>query len=266
VLGFFGLGAVAGAFLLPRLRQGLSFDAMARLASLIFGCVLMFLSLVKSVALACLLMAPIGAAWIALLTTFHTSAQASLAPWVRGRGLAVYLLVLFGGMAGGSALWGTVAAHAGLRTALVIAGALTIAGVPATARFRLEPGEMADLAPSRHWPAPVITTGPEPDRGPVLVTVEYRVDPARVEDFSRAMREVRRIRLRDGAFRWDLLSDPADPGRYVESFLVESWIEHLRQHERVTIADREMVDRARRYHLGPGPPVVSHFISRDLPR
>jgi MFS family permease len=266
VLGFFGLGAVAGAFLLPRLRQGLSFDAMARLASLIFGCVLMFLSLVKSFALACLLMAPIGAAWIALLTTFHTSAQASLAPWVRGRGLAVYLLVLFGGMAGGSALWGTVAAHAGLRTALVIAGALTIAGVPATARFRLEPGEMADLAPSRHWPAPVITTGPEPDRGPVLVTVEYRVDPARVEDFSRAMREVRRIRLRDGAFRWDLLSDPADPGRYVESFLVESWIEHLRQHERVTIADREMVDRARRYHLGPGPPVVSHFISRDLPR
>ena len=100
----------------------------------------------------------------------------------------------------------------------------------------------------------------------MLITVEYRVDPNRAEDFSRAMRAVRRIRLRDGAFRWDLLSDPGDPGRYVESFLVESWIEHLRQHERVTVADREVEDHARRYHLGPGPPVVSHFVSRDLPR
>ena len=79
-------------------------------------------------------------------------------------------------------------------------------------------------------------------------------------------RDVRRIRLRDGAFRWDLLSDPGDPGRYVESFLVESWIEHMRQHERITVADREVEERARRYHLGPAPPAVSHFIARELPR
>ena len=105
-------------------------------------------------ALVCLLMALGGAAWLALLTGFHTSAQASLAPWVRGRGLAVYLLVLFGGMAGGSALWGAVATHAGLRAALILAGSGTLLGIPATARFRLPRGEASDLAPSRHWPAP----------------------------------------------------------------------------------------------------------------
>ena len=266
VLGCFGLGAVAGALLLPRLRQALSFDRLAQAASLLFGLILGGLAFAESYALVCLLMTLGGAAWIALLTTFHTSAQASLAPWVRGRGLAVYLLVFFGGMAGGSALWGAVATHAGLRAALVLAGAMTILGVPATVRFRLRHGEAPDLAPSRHWPAPMVVGERDADHGPVLITVEYRVDPDRAEDFSRAMRDVRRIRLRDGAFRWDLLSDPADPGRYVESFLVESWIEHLRQHERVTVADREVEDRARLYHLGPGLPVVSHFVSRDLPR
>ena len=111
-----------------------------------------------------------------------------------------------------------------------------------------------------------VVVEPEADRGPVLITVEYRIDPASAEDFARAMRDVRRTRLRDGAFRWDLLSDPADPGRYVESFMVESWVEHLRQHERVTVSDREVEERARRHHRGPGPPVVSHFIAKDLPR
>jgi len=266
VLGCFGAGAVAGALLLPRLRRALSFDGLVRAASVVFGCLLLVLAAAGSLPLVCLVMALGGGAWIALLTSFHTSAQASLAPWVRGRGLAVYLLVFFGGMAGGSALWGAVATHAGLRAALVLAGSGTLLGIPATARFRLPRGEAPNLAPSRHWPAPVVAAEPEGDRGPVLITVEYRVDPARAEDFARAMRDVRRIRLRDGAFRWDLLSDPGDPGRYVESFLVESWIEHMRQHERITVADREVEERARLYHLGPAPPAVSHFIARELPR
>ena len=266
VLGCFGAGAVAGALLLPRLRRALTFDGLVRAASLVFGCLLLALAAAGSFVPVCLLMALGGGAWIALLTSFHTSAQASLAPWVRGRGLALYLLVFFGGMAGGSAVWGAVATHAGLRAALVLAGSGTLLGIPATARFRLPRGETPNLAPSRHWPAPVVAAEPEGDRGPVLITVEYRIDPARAEDFARAMRDVRRIRLRDGAFRWDLLSDPGDPGRYVESFLVESWIEHMRQHERITVADREVEERARRYHLGPAPPAVSHFIARELPR
>ena len=265
-LGFLGAGAVAGALALPRLRRTLQADGLVRAASAVFGAVLLALALLQSFALLCGVMVLAGAAWIALLTSFHTSAQATLAPWVRGRGLAVYLLVFFGGMAAGSALWGAVAAHAGLRAALALAGAGTLAGIALTLRFRLKPGEAPDLAPSRHWPAAAVAFEPDPDRGPVLVTVEYRIDPAAAEDFARAMRDVRRTRLRDGAFRWDLLSDPADPGRYVESFLVESWIEHLRQHERITVADRETEERARRYHRGPGPPVVSHFIGRELPR
>jgi MFS family permease len=266
VLAFFGGGAVLGAVAMPRLRIALSTDGVVRAASLLYGTVLVLLAFVPSIALLCAGMGLAGAAWMLVLTSFHTSAQASLAPWVRGRGLAVYLLVLYGGMAGGSALWGAVAEHAGLRPALLSAGLGLLAAITLTTSYRLPRGEGPDLAPSRHWAAPIVVEQPESDRGPVLITVEYRIDPAAADDFARAMRDVRRTRLRDGAFRWDLLSDPADPGRYVESFMVESWVEHLRQHERVTISDREIEERARRYHRGPGPPSVSHFIARDLPR
>jgi predicted MFS family arabinose efflux permease len=265
-LGCFGAGAVSGALALPALRLRLGPDGVVRASSALFASGLVTLGFVRSFPLLCGVMLLAGAAWITLLTTFHAAAQAALAPWVRGRGLAVYLLVFFGGMAAGSALWGAVAARAGLRAALALAGAGILAGIGATWRFRLKPGEGPDLAPSRHWPAPVVAGEPDGDRGPVLITVEYRIDPGMADEFARAMRDVRRIRLRDGAFRWDLLSDPADPGRYIESFLVESWVEHMRQHERITLTDRAIEERARRHHKGPGPPVVSHFIARELPR
>src|SRR3989442_11740045 len=107
VLTFFGTGAVLGAVVLPRLRHALSTDGLVNAASLLFGIVLALLAFVPNIALLCVGTGLAGIAWILLLTSFHTSAQAALAPWVRGRGLAVYLLVLYGGMAGGSALWGT---------------------------------------------------------------------------------------------------------------------------------------------------------------
>jgi MFS family permease len=264
-LGFLGAGAVAGALLLPRLRRAWPAGRLVTAAGLLFAATLVLSALVRDYGALCAVMGAGGAAWLVLLTTFHSSAQASLAPWVRGRGLAVFLLFFFGGMAAGSVLWGAVAAQAGLRAALVASGLGAAAGILVTSRYRLTAGG-ADIAPSRHWPASALIEDPESGRGPVLVTVEYRIEPVSAEAFGRAMRDVRRFRLRDGAFRWDLLHDPARPGRYIESFLVESWVEHLRQHERITEADREVERRARRFHLGGEPPIVSHFIAKDLPR
>ncbi len=118
-----------------------------------------------------------------------------------------------------------------------------------------------DLTPSLHWPQPTVLIEPPAAHGPVLVAVEYHIDPTQAADFARAMQEVRLERLRDGAMRWELFQDPADPQRYVETFLVESWVEHLRQHERVTLADREAEARARALHIGPTPPTVLHLIA-----
>lgn len=122
-------------------------------------------------------------------------------------------------------------------------------------------GEELDLTPSMHWAEPVVVWEPDPEDGPVLVTVEYCIAPEQAREFVRAMRDVRRLRHRDGAMRWGLFVDVAEPSRYVETFLVESWAEHLRQHERVTAADRAVEERARSFHRGDAPPRVSHLIS-----
>src|SRR5262249_45380531 len=139
-----------------------------------------------------------------------------------------------------------------------------LAGLAATSRLRLRTGEGFNLAPSRQMPAPIVGYDLEPDSGPVLVTVDYAVDPSQVDAFTRAMHHVRRIRLRDGAFEWSLFADYAEPTRFTEVFLVKSWLEHLRQHERTTVDDRDLVNEAKRFHIGAEPPVVRHLIARPL--
>ena len=153
-----------------------------------------------------------------------------------------------------------MADHAGVAVALTASAAWLLVGLLATIGFRLPEGEGAELEPSRHWPemaAPCM----ELERGPVLVTVEYRIDPARAGEFLDAIRPLRATRLRGGAFRWDLFQDFADPARIVEIFLVESWVEHLRQHERVTQADRIIQERLLATQRAGTPPAVTHLVA-----
>jgi len=139
--------------------------------------------------------------------------------------------------------------------------AVTLAANIATAlRYRLRFEEAIDLTPSEHWPEPMFSTEPEPDAGPVLITVEYTVESARTENFVPAMCAARTQRLRDGAYRWGFYNDAATPNRFVETFVVESWAEHLRQHGRVPVADRDAEEVARAFHVGAAPPLISHLI------
>ena len=99
-----------------------------------------------------------------------------------------------------------------------------------------------------------------------MVTVEYLINPEQAEEFARAMRPLSRIRRRDGAIQWALFADVTDPGKHVESFICESWNEHLRYHERVTVSDREVLTHVRSFHVGKHAPVVRHFIAETLPK
>ncbi len=175
--------------------------------------------------------------------------------------LALYLLVFFGSLAAGAAAWGAAAERAGLPATLLAASAALVVGLAATPLFPLRGGEALDLNPSLHWSEPTFVHEPPPDDGPVLVTVEYFIDPERFYEFARAMRESKRIARRDGATSWGLFMDPARPGRYLETFLVESWGEHMRQHARVTNEDRSVHELLRSFHIGDAPPVVSHLIA-----
>jgi MFS family permease len=260
LLGALGVGAVVGAIMLPRVRQRITVDLLITGATVLFAVVTIALAYVREFAWVCITMAGGGIAWITLMSSFNTAAQTAVPAWVRARALAVYLLVSQGGLAAGSAVWGTVAAHVGVTTALLLAACGLVIGLAVTGYYRIG-GEAVDLTPSLHWPEPTMTSAPRPEDGPVLVTIEYCIDPHLAQDFAVAMQDLSLVRRRDGAMYWGLFRDGADPCRYMEIFLTESWAEHLRQHTRVVIADRAVEQRVRSFHIGNGPVVVSHFIS-----
>jgi hypothetical protein len=166
-----------------------------------------------------------------------------------------------GGMAIGSAIWGVVAARVGIDRALAIAAVGMLLAIAASYRYSLPLNIDLRLLPSAHQVDPIVMVEPDPEEGPVLVQIEYRIDPEKAVDFREVMLQLRRIRRRDGAVRWGLFHDPAEPGRYVESFLVDSWAEHLRQHDRAILADLDFEQRARAFHISEDPPVTIHLIA-----
>ncbi|HEY8515912.1 MAG TPA: MFS transporter [Candidatus Binatia bacterium] len=262
LLGAIGVGAVLGAFTLPRVRHRLSTDRIVDIASIAFSAALVLLGFVPSYPVACVLLIACGLAWMSPLSSLNVETQSVAPSWVRARALALHLLVLQGGLALGSALWGVVADRLGSALALQVAGGGLFLAMLVSLRLRLRDTAHIDLTPSIAWPPPEVMQAAEYDEGPVLVTIEYQIDPARADEFLRTMQIVRRMRRRGGAARWAVFADAARPGIYMESFLVESWLEHLRQHERMTMTDRDVSERARAFHIGTEPPLVRHLIAK----
>jgi MFS family permease len=259
LLGFFGTGAVLGGSILPRLQRRLGIKRLLSATTLLNVGALVLMAVWRQYPVACVAAFAAGFAWTSVLSTFNTSVQLNTAGWVRGRAMAFYQVTYFVGLGAGSALWGSVAERVGIPRALLVAALALAMGLFAAARYPVGFGEGLNLAPSSR-PAPVVVNEPQPEQGPVLVTVEYQIDPQRAAEFTLAMLELGRFRRRDGAVDWGLFEDVAQPGRYVETFMVESWGEHLRQHERATVADRQIWERANSFHLRGGPPPVSHLL------
>jgi MFS family permease len=264
LLGGVGAGAILGALIMPKLQRRLDADGMVLLSALVTAGVMAVLSVAPPVWIALPLLLLLGAAWISALTTLGGVAQAILPNWVRGRALAVYQMVFNGAMAGGSLLWGFVAQETGTPNALLIAAAGLVVAALLLHRLRLPQGE-EDLVPARHWPQPEMAGEIAQDRGPVMILIEYCVTAADRDAFLRAVHKLSDERLRDGAFNWGVMEDPADPELLTEWFLVESWAEHMRQHERVHHADADLQRDVTRYHTGATPPRVRHLLGVGLP-
>jgi MFS family permease len=260
ILGCVGAGAVAGAFTLPPLRKALGPNRLVALGTTGMAVVLAALATFHNQIAAALLGLLAGVSWIAVLTSLNVSAQVALPDWVRARGLSIFVTVFFGSMSLGSLLWGQVANLVGVPVALWIAAAGALAAIPLTWPWKLQLGADLDLAPSMHWPEPVLSRDVEADCGPVLVTVEYRVAPDKRDGFLRAVGTLAAHRRRDGAYDWGIFEDAADDGRFIETFLVASWLEHLHQHERVTNADRILHETVRSHQV-IGTPIVTHWLA-----
>jgi predicted MFS family arabinose efflux permease len=250
ILGTIGVGAAAGALLLPRLKERLGADRLMTLCAAGTALATALFGLARNPGVFLFASALAGVCWIGALSSLNLSAQVALPEWVRGRGLALFVTVMFGALSLGGLLWGKVAALVDTSTALLAAAAAAALSIPLTWQFKLQTGVGVDFTPSEHWPAPITTHEIDRDRGPVMVTVEYRIDPKNRAGFLKVLYRYARERRRDGAYEWRLFEDPAQEGSFVEIFMVDSWLEHLRQHARVTKADRLQEDVVRRFVLG----------------
>jgi len=259
LLAAIGAGAVAGAFVLPQATRRVGAEGVVNCGGLGTAVALILFGVAHQAwvaVVACLLA---GVSWIAVLASLNVSAQVALPEWVRGRGLAVYVTVFFGTVTAGSALWGWIAERSGLPAAHYAAGFGALLAMVLTRRWKLLTGPEADLTPSMHWPEPVLAGGVDQDVGPVLVTVEYQVPAQNRVEFFTGLARLARERRRDGAYDWKVFQDAAHPERVLEIFLVDSWLEHLRQHRRVTNADRVFEERLR--HLLREAPRITHYIA-----
>ncbi|MGB6489053.1 MAG: MFS transporter [Steroidobacteraceae bacterium] len=238
LLGTIGAGAVIGAFLLPRLKELLGADRLMAACAAGTAFAMALFGVARNPGTFVLASALAGMSWIGAVTSLNISAQVALPEWVRGRGLAVFVTVMFGALSLGGLLWGKAAALGGTSHALLAASAVAALAIPLTWKWKLQTGAGVDFTPSQHWPGPITTHEIEQDRGPVMTTVEYRIDPANRVRFLKALYRYSRAKRRDGAYDWRLFEDPAEDGKFVETFMTDSWLEHLRLHARVTKADR----------------------------
>jgi MFS family permease len=260
-----GAGAVIGAFGLTRIRAALSAHAVITASSVTFAATLLVMAFSHHLWLVVVALLAAGVAWTSTTSTLNIAVQVSAPSWVQARLLGTYQMTFQAGMAIGSAFWGAVAERASTPVALTAAAAALLVGLPLSRRYRILAGAPGDLtsaaqAKALNRSAPTVVIELDPDEGPVMVSIDYQIDAVEADAFVAAIHDLRAIRLRDGAVRWGLFHDSADESHYVETFLVESWAEYLRQRERMTMTDRDVRDRVYRYQRGPIPPPVSRMI------
>ncbi|HVE49761.1 MAG TPA: MFS transporter [Casimicrobiaceae bacterium] len=266
LLASLGIGAIITALWLPRLRGRMTRDGLVRYGTIAQAVAMLAMAFVPNLWLAIPATLVAGAAWIAVINSLTVGAQMLLPDWVRARGMSIYQMALMGGTAIGSALWGQVASWRDVRTSLVLASIAAIAGLWVMRNLRVGGRADEDLTPARLWTAPELAIPVEPDQGPVLVTVEYRIDPARKEEFVELMRESRRVWMSNGILAWELFDDVSDPGGFIEHLVDESWAAYVRRNERVSSSYTLLRERKLAFHLGDEPPKVRRFVAEPMRR
>ena len=264
MLSTVGAGAIVAVLYFPRWRARFTRGQFVRYGTLVHAAMSTLIVLVPEVWVAVPAMAIIGMAWISVANSLTIAAQTAMPDWVRARGMSIYQMALMGGSAIGSIVWGQVAAVLDVRSAVLIAAGSGVLLLVLLRRFSVDWHGEIDFT------AVAATTSAEPafaigaDEGPVMVTVEYQIDPARTAEFAAVMERTRRARLRQGALSWGLFRDTSVLGRHVEYFVDENWVEHQRRLERFTAFDAELRAQRLSFHIGSAPPVLRRYVADVL--
>lgn len=259
LLAAVGTGSVIGAATLPRVYERLQPDTVVGIAALVSAASTVALVLVHERAVAAVALAASGAAWLASVTSLNLTVQQAVPRWVLSRALGSYLMVFQASVVLGGLVWGAIADIIGVQRALLVAAGTLLPGAVILRWLRLPAVESRDLQVVAR-PQPELLVEPEHDDGPVMIVVDYQIDPDDDEAFIELMEEVRVVRRRTGATRWSLFEDAKRPGHFVESFVTASWGGYLRQRSRYTAADLRMFDKANELHALAEPPTIGYFI------
>ncbi len=264
MLACLGLGAIFAALRFPHWRARYSRDQFVLAGTLVQAALAVLIVYVPELWLALPAMALVGMAWISVANSLTISAQMALPDWVRARGMSIYQMALMGGAAAGSLLWGWVADWTSVATSVACASVFGVVVLVALRRLTIEGGADPDFSPVPLANTIEPSVGVEPEDGPVMVTVEYLIDPARAAEFAEVMQRTRRARLRQGALSWGLFRDAAQPSRVIEYFVDENWVEHQRRLERFSAFDAGLRELRLAFHRGDEPPRVKRFVAQPL--
>lgn len=263
LLGAFGAGSVVGALSIAPVRRWQPGDAVVKYAAAAFGLSAVTVAFSPWMALTMVALAIAGSCWVLTLATLNVTLQMASPRWVVGRALASFQMILFAGVAAGSWIWGRFAEDVSLPASLCLSGVVLVGTMLLGARWRVPQTADDNLEPASTWTEVELRTEIDPSTGPVILFVEYAVSEERVAGFLAAMAELRQIRRRDGARRWTLLQDLADPERWIERFESPTWADHLHRYGRGTVADREVEERVMSFHHGADAPHVRQLIARN---
>ncbi|MSP96113.1 MAG: MFS transporter [Betaproteobacteria bacterium] len=261
LLSAMGIGAIVGVLVLPTLRRRLNRDQLLAAFAITQAFGTAALSQATSAWGAVLAAFAGGLGWTATFNVLSVTAQIALPDWVRARCTSVFLASGMIGATVGGVAWGQIAALASIERAMEIsATASLIVYALLRRRYHLSSLAESDMTPAQVTPEFAAGTSIAGDQGSVMVTIEYQIDPARAEEFAAVMADSRRWRLRHGSLHWGLYRDVADAGRYVEHFLLDSWLDRLRQIERLTAKDIALRDCKNEFHLGAEAPEMRHLL------
>jgi MFS family permease len=263
-----GIGSVLGAvFILPWARARFHSNTVTLLANILVALVFFLMGTIRDPKLFFVAAAFAGTAWTMAASELWVAGQRAMPSWARGRMNATIIMAAQGAMALGGIIWGSSVSMWGVKWTLLAACILQLGtlllqywlSIDFTSKLDFEPAPVAGSAHKLiHIPAP--------HDGPVAVMIDVEIDHMLGRDMLDVLREIRLIHLRNGAFSWRLHEDLGRPNTYRVEMMYPSWTEYLLMQERLTKAEREVIEKARAFHIGENPAVFRHFlcVNREL--
>jgi MFS family permease len=256
-----GLGSLLGAtVVLPYARARVTPNMLTILADLILVTVFVLMAGVRNIALFPIVAILAGISWTVTASELWVAGQRAMPDWARGRMNAVHMMVSQGGIALGGVLWGWAATALGVETAL-LGGAILLVGslvliIPLSINF----AQKLELEPAPLRALHDFPNVPNPEDGPVTVTMEFTIRPEDREEFLSLMTKVRLMFLRNGASLFRVDETLEEPGKFRTEMLVNSWAEHLRQHARITREENELFSKAMAMNANGNSPPIRHYL------